>query len=187
MTRKDPSEILRTLDGHFRDSRSEPGADFLLLGAHFLDSHSAHGEMSSQVLETFPVDRLAGIGLPESKVVEDFRAKKNPGRYWLPLMRRHRQAFFRASDAYRLDDIGRRFTWIKLANPRIRALRQALVASDSRLRDGFERAADGALAPVATRPPWTLKGLGLGAYPWRVALPSLKGAAVGSGSLSAPI
>ena len=164
MTRKSAGEILQTLDGHTRDSRSQHPAEFLLLGAHFLGSHSTHGEMGSQVLETFPLHRLAGIGLPEGKLAVDFNEKKNPGRFWLPLMRRHRQAFFRGSDAYGLEDIGRRHTWIKLASPRIRALRQAFVASDSRLREGFERAADGGLAPVSAPPaagasgPW-LKGV----------------------------
>ena len=152
MTRKDPGEILQTLDGHLRDSGAGDAAEFLLLGAHFLDRHSAHGEMSSQVLDTFPLDRLAGVGLPESKLAEDFNEKKNPGRYWLPLMRRHRQAFFRGSDAYRLEDIGGRHMWIKLASPRVRALRQAFVASDSRLREGFERADDDSLVPVADPP-----------------------------------
>ena len=152
MTRKDPAEILQTLDGHMRDSGAGDAAEFLLLGAHFLDRHSAHGEMSSQVLDTFPLDRLAGVGLPESKLAEDFNERKNPGRYWLPLMRRHRQAFFRGSDAYRLEDIGRRHTWIKLASPRVRALRQAFVASDSRLREGFEREDDDTLVPVAGPP-----------------------------------
>ncbi len=155
MTGRNPREILRTLDGHARASRasrSERPAEFLLLGSHFLDAHGVHGEMGSQVLDTFPLDRLAGLGLPRGKLAEDFDEKKNPGRYWLPRMRRHRQAFFGGSDAYALEDIGRRHTWIKLASPRIRALQQAFVASDSRLREGFERTPDGSLAPVADPP-----------------------------------
>ncbi len=164
MTRKSATEILQTLDGSTRDSRLRCSAEFLVLGAHLLGSHSTHGEMGSQVLETFPLHRLAGLGLPKGKLAVDFNEKKNPGRYWLPLMRRRRQAFFRGSDAYRLEDIGKRHTWIKLASPRIRALRQAFVASDSRLREGFERAADGSLVPAPDRPtadasvPW-LKGV----------------------------
>lgn len=164
MTKKDLPEILQTLDGRARDFGEADPADFLLLGAHLLSSHGAHREMNSQVLETFPLDRLAGLGLPESKLAEDFNEKQKPGRYWLPLMRKHRQAFFRGSDAYTLDAVGRRHTWVKLASPRIRALRQAFVASDSRLREAFERAAGGRLAPIADPPgecasrPW-LRGV----------------------------
>ncbi len=164
MTRKSPREVLQTLDGQLRDCPSDERAEFLLFGAHLLGSHGIHGGMGAQVLETFPLERLAGIGLPQSKLAEDYSEKKNPGRFWLPLMRRHRQALFRGSDAYELENVGSRYTWIKLASPRIRALRQAFMASDSRLREGFEKAADGSLVPSADPPfagvsgPW-LKGV----------------------------
>ena len=147
ITRKDAEEVFQTLDGNNLGCTGNSVAEFLALGAHFLGSHGPHREMSPQVLETFPVERLAGLGLPQGKLPEDINEKKVPGRYWLPLMRRHRQAFFHASDAYTLDEVGRRHTWIKLASPRIEALRQAFVASDSRMRIGYRRAPDDSLVP----------------------------------------
>ena len=63
-------------------------------------------------------------------------------------MAEHHQAFFHASDAYSVNDIGKRYTWLKLASPRIEALRQAFIASDSRMRIAYERNADGGLTEV---------------------------------------
>ncbi len=67
-------------------------------------------------------------------------------------MQEHRQAFFHSSDAYDLEEIGRRYSWIKLASPRIEALRQAFIAKDSRLRIGFERGPDGGLREISEPP-----------------------------------
>ena len=151
MTRKNADDVFRTLDGNAFGGTADEQAEFLVLGAHLMDTHGVHGEMSSQVLATFPLERLAGIGLPQGKLPEDFNEKKNPGRFWLPLMRKHRQAFFHGSDAYSLEGIGRRHTWLKLAEPRIAALRQAFVASDSRVRLGHERKGK-SLVPVSDPP-----------------------------------
>ena len=63
-------------------------------------------------------------------------------------MAEHRQAFYHGSDAYSVDDIGRRHTWFKLASPRIEALRQAFIASDSRMRIAYERNDAGNLSEI---------------------------------------
>ena len=47
---------------------------------------------------------------------------------------------------------GRRHTWLKLAAPRVEALRQAFIASESRLRIEFERSEDGGLRETGTSP-----------------------------------
>ena len=54
-----------------------------------------------------------------------------------------RNSFFQASNAYRLDEIGARYTWLKLSSPRIEGLRQAFLASDSRVLLGFEPCENG--------------------------------------------
>ena len=151
MTRNNAEDLIRTLDGNASGDTTEEQAEFLVLGAHLMDTHGVHGEMGSQVLATFPLERLAGIGLPQGKLPEDYNEKKNPGRFWLPLMKKHRQAFFHGSDAYSLEAIGQRHTWLKLAEPRIAALRQAFVASDSRVRLGHER--DGESLVALRNPP----------------------------------
>ena len=63
-------------------------------------------------------------------------------------MAEHRQAFFHGSDAYRVEDIGKRHTWFKLASPRIEALRQAFIASDSRMRIAYEQSESGDLIEI---------------------------------------
>ena len=45
---------------------------------------------------------------------------------------------------------------MKLASPRIEALRQGFIASDSRMRIGFERSGDGGLRPIQDSPDVTL-------------------------------
>ena len=61
----------------------------------------------------------------------------------LERMEEQRQAFFHASGAFNLSSIGRRYSWVKLATPRIEALRQAYMASESRILIGFEKTTDG--------------------------------------------
>lgn len=153
MTRKSAEEVFDTLDGH-NLSGSDCGdrVEFLALAPHLLTSHGLQREMGHQVREEFPLGRLAGIGLPAGKLQEDYNAARKPGRYWIPRMKAHRQAFFHGSDAYSLDQIGGRHTWLKLAGPRIEALRQAFVASDSRMRAGLRRGSDGSLVPIDDPP-----------------------------------
>ncbi len=67
-------------------------------------------------------------------------------------MAKHHQAFFHSSDAYSLIDIGKRYTWLKLASPRIESLRQAFVADDSRLRIAYSRAQNGELVELQNPP-----------------------------------
>lgn len=132
------------------------------------------GELKSQVLQYFPHEHLAGLELGDSELPEDACI----GRDWLrPAMQQYHQAFFHASDAYILNpasgptqvgDLGNRTTVLKLAAPTIEALRQAFLASDSRLRLALRRDPSGNLEaarvpdPLALDRPWlrsiTVKG-----------------------------
>ena len=109
-------------------------------------------EVKSQVLEEFPSHLLAGYELPDHKLPQDYNDTEKPGQFLLPFMNKQRQAFFHSSDAYSIDELGTRYTWVKLASPYIEALRQAFIASDSRIRIGFERGEDGDLQPISTSP-----------------------------------
>ena len=121
----------------------------LVLAPHIDADKGLLGAQKAQVLQLFDHGAIAGLELGDDKLPEETLQ----GRPWLrDGMETHRQAFFHASDAYRLDDIGRRHTWIKLASPRIEALRQAFIASDSRMRIGFEKGADGELQPIGDPP-----------------------------------
>ena len=132
--------------------------DSLVLAPHIDADNGLLGAQKSQVLQLFDHGAIAALELGDDRLPED--ALQN--RPWLrDGMETHRQAFFHASDAYGLGDMGRRHAWIKLASPRVEALRQAFIASDSRVRIGFERGEDGALRPIADPP-----DIALGNRPW---------------------
>ena len=120
--------------------------NYLTLAPHIDNEKGLLGAQKAQVLERFRHGEIAGLELGDNKLPQD----AVQDRTWLQTgMREHRQAFFHGSDAYSVDDIGKRHTWLKLASPRIEALRQAFIASDSRMRIGYERNAAGALTEIA--------------------------------------
>ena len=123
--------------------------DYLVIAPHIEAENGLLGAQKAQVLQLFDHEEVAGLELADEKLPEETLKK----RAWLrDGMATRRQAFFHASDAYRVDDIGRRHTWMKLASPRLEALRQAFIASDSRMRIGFEKGEDGALWPIENPP-----------------------------------
>ena len=71
-------------------------------------------------------------------------------------MEQYHQSFFHSSDAYAVDSIGDRYTWFKLASPTIEALRQAFIASESRVRIAYERDVFGNLSPISDPPDVTM-------------------------------
>ena len=157
LTPRDAEEVFQTLDRRRSESeRTDAPWTHIALAPHFQREHGVFREMRSEILERFPCRLLAGYELGDDKLPEEVEARKKPGKFLLPFMEDHRQAFFHASDAYSIDELGRRYTWMKLASPRIEALRQAFIASDSRMRIGFERSEDGGLRPISDAPDVTL-------------------------------
>ena len=153
LTPRDAEEVFQTLDRRRSESeRTDAPWTYIALAPYFQREHGVFREMRSEILERFPWRLLAGYELGDDKLPEEVEARKKPGRFLLPFMEAHRQAFFHASDAYSIDELGQRYTWLKLASPRIEALRQAFIASDSRMRIGFERGVDGRLFPSSDTP-----------------------------------
>ena len=129
--------------------------NYMVLAPHIDSSKGLLEAQKAQILELFEHNAVSGLELGDEKLPES-TLKNRP---WLKAgMAKHRQAFFHASDAYGLNEIGARYTWIKLASPRIEALRQALVASDSRVRIAYERNSSGALVELADPPDGTVTG-----------------------------
>ena len=117
----------------------------LVLAPHFESPKGLYGAHRAQVRQLFQHGEVAGLELGDEKLPQDVE-KKRP---WLKkVMTRHQQAFFHGSDAYSMDEIGKRYTWMKLASPRIEALRQAFVASDSRMRIAYDKDDDGSLREI---------------------------------------
>lgn len=75
---------------------------------------------------------------------------------WLP--------FVATSDAYSLDDLGNRFTWIRMASPTIEALRQAFLDHEARVIPSWDSRASKGQSPNETSHAWieriALNGLG---------------------------
>ena len=126
---------------------------YIVLAPHIENEKGLLGAQKAQVLELFQHGEVAGLELGDEKLPED----TVKGRAWLREgMAEHRQAFFHGSDAYSVDDVGKRHTWLKLASPRIEALRQAFIAHDSRMRIAYERQADGSLSEIPDPPDVTV-------------------------------
>ena len=122
--------------------------NYLVLAPHAKSEKGMLGAHRAYVRESFPYGEISGIELGDNEIPDDLLRNYS----WLRSnMQKHRQAFFHASDACNLNAIGHRHTWIKLASPRVEALRQAYIASDSRVRIGFERG-DGGLREIADPP-----------------------------------
>lgn len=145
---KTSKEALKDLrDFHRRElknSSQDTAWQYLVLAPHINDKKGLLGAKKAQVLELFGHEHIAGLELPDNALPEEVTAK----RPWLvDGMKRHLQCFFHSSDAYGLEPLsdgvpqclGYRFTWVKLASPRIEGLRQAFIASDSRVRLGYRR------------------------------------------------
>ena len=179
LTPRDANEAFLTLDQRQSESSATDAPwSYIALAPHFQRSHGVLHEMRSDVLERFPCRLLAGYELGDDKLPQEVEPRKKPGRFLLPFMEAHRQAFFHASDAYTIPELGQRYTWMKLASPRIEALRQGFIASDSRMRIGFERSGDGGLRPIGDAP-----DVALNLRPWLKEV-EVRGAAsfFGSGS-----
>ena len=139
-------ECPQTPDGSFQWS-------YIVVAPHIEHEKGLLGAQKAQVLQLFQHGEVAALELGDHKLPDD-TTKNRP---WLREgMAIHRQAFLHSSDAYSVEEIGKRHTWIKLASPRIEALRQAFIASDSRVRIGYWRGDNGELTEVTNPPDVTM-------------------------------
>ena len=122
---------------------------YLVLAPHVDAPKGLLGAQKAQVLQFFDHGEVAGLEISDNKLPHDMLRNRD----WLATgMQQYRQGFFHASDAYSIEDIGKRHTWMKLASPRIEALRQTFIASDSRIRIGFARDEAGELTAIDDPP-----------------------------------
>lgn len=148
MSQKGAEEVFDGLRGFWR--RESPTEwDYLVLAPHIDGEKGLFSALKAQPLQLFKQGEIAGLELQNSQTPE--KAWDAHPKLREEMEKRH-QAFFHASDANRLKDLGKRYTWVKLASPRIEALRQAFIASDSRMRIGFEQDADGKLREIDNSP-----------------------------------
>ena len=139
-------ECPQTQDGSFQ-------WNYIVLAPHIDDDKGLLGAQKAQVLQLFQHDEVAGLELGDHKLPVD----TIENRPWLREgMAAYRQTFLHGSDAYSVEGIGKRHTWVKLASPRIEALRQVFIASDSRVRIGYWREANDELKEIPNPPDVTM-------------------------------
>ncbi len=129
--------------GHLYDlkRRSEADWDYICLAPHSCGQKGLL-ELKSQILRWFKHQDICGLELGDNQLPEDATAS----RPWLKDgMSDYNQAFFHASDAYSVEDIGKRYSFLKLASPYIESLRQSFLASDSRSRMAYSKDKNGNL------------------------------------------
>lgn len=122
-------------------AKKEGHWNWLCLAPHaFNADRGLFGQLKSQMLAQFRNETIAGLELGDTETPEHAVANR---RFLADGMQKYHQSFFHASDAYILNpdpkstalfELGSRTTMFKLAQPRIEALRQAFLASDSRIR-----------------------------------------------------
>lgn len=144
---------------HKRDNdaggTAKKGWNYLVLAPHIDAENGLLGGLKAQVLQHFPHSFIRGLELSDDKLPSE--SLDGSRHNWLgPAMEKQLQAFFHGSDAYTVEHLGRRHVWVKLASPRIEALRQAFIASESRIRIGFERDDNGDLQEIAKPPDITV-------------------------------
>ncbi|HEB85999.1 MAG TPA: hypothetical protein ENI68_03145 [Gammaproteobacteria bacterium] len=163
----DAEEVFEELH-KFHDRECLPNEDgvrpwqYLVLAPHIDADNGLLGAQKSQVLQLFQHGEVAGLELGDNKSPDDTLKDRS---WLLEGMTHRRQAFFHSSDAYSAADVGRRYTWMKLASAHVEALRQAFIASDSRLRIAYHRDGAGSLTENEDTP-----DVSLTARPWLKAL-----------------
>ena len=144
MSQKGAEDVFADL----RDLRGREGPtewDYLVLAPHIEGEKGLLSALKAQSLELFKQGEIVGLELQDNKTPEE--AWDDHPNLRKEMEKRH-QAFFHASDANRIGDLGKRYTKVKLASPRIEALRQAFIANDSRMRISFAQEADGNLRAI---------------------------------------
>ena len=149
LTAEEALERLRDFHEKEHVRNDDPSWSYLVLAPHVESRKGLFGALKAQVLEKFPHGEISGIELKNNSLPEDIRKDRE----WVQnSMGEHNQSFFHGSDAYSVNEIGLRCTWIKVASPRIAALRQAFIAGQSRIKIGYERGADDTLSEIKMMP-----------------------------------
>ncbi len=158
------SDVFDLLDDNQRQDRRDVCErdtcwDYLMLAPDVFSAEGLFGTPSESISRNdFNTRPLGGLQLSHDQLPEDVLH----GKQWVKdFVVQHHLTFFHSSGAFNYADIGQRHVWVKMASPTIEALRQAFVASESRVRCGHELGDDGDLQdldcpPDATRHqrPW---------------------------------
>ena len=143
-------ELLR--DNRRQDETSVDAApwDYLALAPNAFSESGLLGTPSEHIeREDFDARDIVALELPENSLQDEALQ----GKPWVnEFVASNRLAFFHGSAAHAIGDIGKRHAWVKMASPKIEALRQAFIAHDSRLRIGHELSPNGDFRDLSDPP-----------------------------------
>ena len=153
VTENGHAETFSLLRHNRAQDRGDEGAatwDYLVLAPDVFSATGLFGTPSEdRDREDFDAGPLGAVELPDDLLAEDALQS----RPWIrEFVTRNRLPFFHSSAADAVGDIGVRHVWVKMASPTIESLRQAFVASDTRVRCGHEIGPDGTLRDVVETP-----------------------------------
>lgn len=146
--------------------REGDGWDWLCFAPHAFSDKGLIYSLKSSMGKYFPHEAVAALELKDNDLPED-AVRRHPD-YLQGHLERYSQPLVHSSDAYCLSNaapgdictvdspkkrgIGYRYTFIKLASPRIESLRQAFLSRDSRVRVAYAKDGKGALVLSAVSP-----------------------------------
>ncbi|WP_419943822.1 AAA family ATPase [Candidatus Poriferisodalis sp.] len=135
------SELLRDNWRQDQVDAAERTWDYLILAPDAFGKTGLLGTPSEHIeREGFDASELAALELPMNSLPDEALL----GQPWVnDFIEEHRLACFHSSGAHSAEDIGTRHVWVKLESPTIEALRQASIASHTRIRIGHELDEDG--------------------------------------------
>ena len=138
------AEVLDLLSANWQQDQRRQGTapwSYLALAPDVFSETGLFGTPGEPVeRDDFNTRSLGGLELPGNLRSEEALQ----GKQWIrEFVAQHRLTFFHSSSAFKVHDIGHRHVWLKMASPTVEALRQAFVASETRVRCGHELGPDG--------------------------------------------
>lgn len=151
------AEVLDLLSANWQQDQQRQGMapwNYLALAPDVFSETGLFGTPAEPVKrDDFDTRSLGGLELPSNLRSEEALQ----GKEWIrEFVAQHRLSFFHSSSAFKVHDIGYRHVWLKMASPTVEALRQAFVASETRVRCGHELGPDGNFQDLDNPPDATL-------------------------------
>ena len=161
-TDKSPDEVFALMRDNWKRSSEDAARngsvswEYIVLAPDVFSETGLFGTASEHVERSdFCSGEIAALELPRTLLSKEALVSKPRVKEYIE---RHNLPFFHSSAAYTVHDIGERHVWVKMASPIVEALRQAAIASTTRMRIGHELDNNGNLRDLKPPPDAELSG-----------------------------